>query len=113
LYAIGGLSQDQGISVSTRDSLRATYLARGASEPNALIRPQTQTQTLTVAEQMGIAINKRRALGAAASASGDSGGDVDSSIFENRREREEELRQIESSWAPAIWQVQPPRTFTY
>jgi hypothetical protein len=109
LYAIRQLSQDQGLSVAIRDSLLATYFAQGASEPNALIQPQT----LTVEGQMGIAINERRALVAAASASGDSGGDVDSSVFENRWEGEEELRPIGSSLAPVIWQVQRLRTFTY
>jgi hypothetical protein len=109
LYAIRQVSQDQAVSVSTRDSLLATYFARGSAEPSALIQPQT----LTVQGRMGIAINERRALVAAASASGDSGGDVDPSVFENRWEGEEELRQIGSSWAPVIWQVQRLRAFTY
>lgn len=109
LLAIRELSVDTGVDAGTRNSLRSAYFAQGATAPSALIRPRT----LTIEGQMGIAINERRALVAAATASGDSGGDIDPTVFSNRWEGEEELRVIGSSLAPVVWQTERLRTFTY
>jgi hypothetical protein len=109
LYAIRQLSTDTTIAPDVRAGLMREYFAPGAVDPRALIAPQT----LTIEGQMGIAINERRALVAAATASGDTGGDIDSSVFENRWEGQESLRNVGSDWAPVFWQTETLRSFTY
>jgi hypothetical protein len=87
LYAILQISREMVWSEQVLSELRSTYFKPGSATPGPLIQPKQ----LTVEGAMGIAVNERRGLMAGADYVAR---DVDPTVFANRWEGREELRQI-------------------
>ncbi|MGD8624883.1 MAG: DUF4157 domain-containing protein [Anaerolineae bacterium] len=106
LYAIREISQETPWAPSVQEELRRTYFRAGAQQPSPLIQPRT----LTIGGAMGVAINERRALIAAADYLAE---DVDPTVFQNRWEGRGTLRNVGSDLFPTFYQEQSLDTFTY
>jgi len=106
LHAIHQIRHEAVWSSAVHAELERTYFRSGAQRPDPLIQPRA----LTVGGAMGIAVNERRALVAAATASAE---DVDPRVFQNRWEGQETLRNVGTSWYPTFWQEERLDAFTY
>ena len=108
LNAIRGISTESVWSDDVLEDLMTTYFDPTGLTPQPLIRPRE----LVVEGAMGIAVNERRGLMAAADYLAD---DVDPRVFENRWEGREELKQIAPAWGGlgSFWQQEILTSFTY
>ncbi len=106
LHAIRQIAGEMFWSAEVHEELSRTYFRSGGVDPDPLIR----ARRLTVGGAMGVAVNERRLLIAAADYLAE---DVDSSVFQNRWEGRSELRNVGTSWHPVFWQEEILETFTY